>query len=106
MQYIDQDKLSLISPMHIVTGVRASYYSLSPIMEGDILFVKGETGTTLWRAGRTSCVKRRRGIIIGGTPNKPILARYTVQTYLQEITEGPEHDHLVKEMEEMEALPF
>lgn len=106
MQFINQDNLALISPMQVVSGVPISYYSLSPILEGNILYTVTPERTILYKAGRTSCVKIRRGIMIGGTTNRPLLARYIIRTYLQEINDGPERDKALEEMLVLEALPY
>jgi hypothetical protein len=105
MQYIDQDKLALISPLQVVAGVPISYYSLSPILEGNILYTVTPERTILWKIGRTSCVKIRRGIMIGGTTKQPLLARYIVRTFLQEISEGPARNRHLDELIALEALP-
>jgi hypothetical protein len=106
MQYVNQAYLHLISPKQVVAGQRVCYYSLSPILEGNILYTVTQERTTLFRAGKTTCTRRKRGIRIGGTERNPQIARYIVTTYLQEINEGPERDAALKDMVALEALPF
>jgi hypothetical protein len=103
MQFINQDKLALISPMQVVAGVRICYYSPEPIVEGTILYTVTPERTILFKTGRTKCQKLRRAVMVLHVDG---LIHYTVTTYLQEINDGLERDKALEELMKLKALPY
>jgi hypothetical protein len=103
MQFIDQNKLALINPIQVVTGERISYYSPFPILEGNILYTVTPERTILFKAGKTTCTKLRKAVMVLHVDE---LIHYTVTTYLQEIDDGPERDKALEELIALKALPY